>query len=167
MAVLVMDTATEALAAAVGKQEEILGSTMFRVPRGHSRLLQPAIQHLLSNTGLQPNDITLIGVGVGPGSYTGVRLGVSTAKAMATALCVPLVRIPTLAAIAAAAVATRTPVPTLVVPLLFARRGRAFGAMYEKHQDEWSCRESCVVQPVEQWTEAIRRQVQENPDIQV
>ncbi len=124
-----MDTATDALAVAVGSRGDSLASACIRVPRGHSRLLQPTVAKLLTAAGIDPADLSGICVGVGPGSYTGIRMAVSTAKAMATALGVPLYTVSTLAAIAdAAAVAEQGPVA--VLPLLYARRERAFGAVY-------------------------------------
>jgi len=157
MALLVMDTATEVLAAGValtaglapgqGGDVEAQGwgpasmavpvtaSTAVRVPRGHSRLLQPALAQVLEHAGIRPQDLTGIGVGVGPGSYTGVRLAVSTAKAMAFALGIPVYPLSTLAAMAAAAAPFANvggkQAPLRVVSLLYARRQRAFGAVFE------------------------------------
>ncbi|WDL95461.1 tRNA (adenosine(37)-N6)-threonylcarbamoyltransferase complex dimerization subunit type 1 TsaB [Alicyclobacillus sp. ALC3] len=129
MAVLAMDTATDALAVAVGSRGDSLASACLRVPRGHSRLLQPTVAQLLTAAGIAPADLTGICVGVGPGSYTGVRMAVSTAKAMATALGVPLYTVSTLVAIANAAVVAEQG-RVAVLPLLYARRERAFGAVY-------------------------------------
>lgn len=126
-----MDTATDTLAVAIGVGRDTLASASLRVPRSHSRLLQPTIAKLLTGTGMEPSDLTGLCVGVGPGSYTGVRIAVSTAKAMAAVLGIPLYTVSTLAAIAdAAAVAEAGPVA--VLPLLYARRERAFGAVYTR-----------------------------------
>lgn len=156
MAVLVMDTATQVLCAAIGTQTQLFGSTALLVPRGHSRLLQPTAEHLLKSAGIQPSDLTLIGVGIGPGLYTGVRMAVSTAKAMAAALSVPLVPISTLWTMAAAAVPGSVQKSTVICPLLYARRGRAFGAIYQKTGETWSERESVKVLPVAEWMDRLR-----------
>jgi tRNA threonylcarbamoyladenosine biosynthesis protein TsaB len=157
VAILVMDTATEALAVAIGQEREVIASSVFRVPRGHSRILQPAISHLLSQTGTDLASITGIAVGIGPGSYTGVRLAVSTAKAMAITLGVPLYPTPTLFGIAGATVPERHIRHTLVMPLLFARRGRAFGGFYLKKQNgAFECIKGSTVMSVEDWCNEAR-----------
>lgn len=131
MVVLALDTATHALAAAVGTDGDPVASAAVHVARGHSRLLQPTAAALLSAAGIRPGDLSAVCTGVGPGSYTGVRIAVATAKAMAVALSVPLFTVSTLAALAeAAAVGERG--ATAVMPLLYARRGRAFGAVYAR-----------------------------------
>ncbi|MBX6352593.1 MAG: tRNA (adenosine(37)-N6)-threonylcarbamoyltransferase complex dimerization subunit type 1 TsaB [Thermoflavifilum sp.] len=150
-----MDTATEVLAVAVGRGEEPLAGAAVRVPRGHSRLLQPTVLDLLRMCGLNPRDVELVAVGVGPGSYTGVRLAVSTAKAMATALGLPLVPVSTLRAVAGAACPGRPSASVRVLPLLFARRGRAFGALYEVSAAGWVCRIPPRVEAVEAWREHV------------
>ncbi len=147
-----MDTATETLAVAIGEGSEMIACSSFRVLRGHSRILQPTISHLLQHTGIHIDNITGIGVGIGPGSYTGVRLAVSTAKAMATTLSVPLYPVPTLFGIAEAARPGFPNRPSILLPMLFARRGRAFGAIYFKNTDgSYSTIKSSKVMPVLDW----------------
>jgi tRNA threonylcarbamoyladenosine biosynthesis protein TsaB len=163
MAVLAMDTATQVLAVAVGTAGRTLASAAVLVPRGHSRLLQPTVAELLQMCGLTARDVEAIGVGIGPGSYTGVRLAVSTAKAMAMALDLPLTPVSTLRAIAGAACPGTPAGPVRVVPLLFARRGRAFGAIYDATPTGWACRCAPRVLPVAEWAEQVRRTEAEGP----
>jgi tRNA threonylcarbamoyladenosine biosynthesis protein TsaB len=150
MAILTMDTATDALAVAVGDKERTRASMAVLVPRAHSRLLQPSIVHVLQASGISAKELTMIGVGVGPGSYTGVRMAVSTAKAMADALQIPLVPIPTLAALAETAMPAHVSFG-VVLTLLFARRGRAFGAIYEKRGHTWRVVTDLAAQPIDDW----------------
>lgn len=150
MAILTMDTATDALAVAVGDIERVRASMAVAVPRAHSRLLQPSIQNVLTAAGVSAKDLTEIGVGVGPGSYTGVRMAVSTAKAMADTLQIPLVPIPTLLGLAEAVVPGSIS-DCVVMPLLFARRQRAYGAIYQKHGNRWTALTEIVAQPVTEW----------------
>lgn len=152
-----MDTATETLAVGVATEKgQLLASSTTRIPRSHSRLLQPAIAETMWRAGLVMADLTSIGVGVGPGSYTGVRIGVSTAKAMCDALSLPLITVPTLHALAAAALPS---VPTrdvqLVASFLFARRGRAYGALYTRNSQGWRCLKRPVVQSMELWRDVL------------
>ena len=156
MAVLVLDTATETLAGGVGTSEGLLGSTALRIPRGHSVLLQPVLADLMAHTGLAPSNVTKIGVGIGPGSYTGVRIGVSTAKAMAMALGIPLVTLSTLLALAESAVPGNPTGRVVVLPMLYARRQRAFGAYYEKVAGAWRVRRPPCVDTIEGWMDGLR-----------
>jgi tRNA threonylcarbamoyladenosine biosynthesis protein TsaB len=155
MVVLGIDTATSVLAVGLGNENELLGSSSFLVPRGHSRLLQPTIASVLQSAGSSMREVQRLAVGVGPGSYTGVRLGVTTAKAMALALGIPVAPISTLHALADAALPYRTSHETWVVPLLYARRQRAFGAIYAKVGNVWRTITEQKVLPVSDWVDVL------------
>jgi tRNA threonylcarbamoyladenosine biosynthesis protein TsaB len=150
MAVLAMDTATQVLAAAVRTADGREGSVALHIPRGHSRLLHPALKGLLQASGVEPGALDEIVVGVGPGSYTGVRIGVAAAKAMAASLGVPVRPVSTLWMMAEAAVPDGDR-PTLVLPLLYARRQRAFGALYVKRSGLWTTVAPEQVLPIAEW----------------
>ncbi|WP_198851378.1 tRNA (adenosine(37)-N6)-threonylcarbamoyltransferase complex dimerization subunit type 1 TsaB [Alicyclobacillus sp. SO9] len=167
MALLVLDTATEVLAVGLtetlqtidlpqGEPSVLLTSTS-RVPRRHSVLLQPMMSGMLKAANQEPGELRGIVVGVGPGSYTGVRLGVSTAKAMAFALQIPLYPISTLFAMAAAALPAPTDVTQRVISLLYARRQRAFGAVFEKQGKTWVRLTEDRVQSLAEWSEECGR----------
>jgi tRNA threonylcarbamoyl adenosine modification protein YeaZ len=103
--VLAFDTATEAIAIAVGILERnrvslMLGSLDFAAPRAAMSRLLPAIDGLLDDLRLSPKDLSQVIVGRGPGSFTGVRIGVATAKGLAHGLGVPLSGVGTLDAMA-------------------------------------------------------------------
>ncbi len=151
VAILAMDTATDSLGVAIGENENLIACATFRIPRGHSRILQPAIAHLLQHSGMDAASLSGICVGIGPGSYTGVRIAVSTAKAIAMALEVPLYPIPTLAGIAQASVPWDVVSNILIMPMLFARRGRAFGALYKKNGNHIYCVQESLVMSVADW----------------
>ena len=159
MAVLTMDTSTQALSAALGKDGQTLASAVSLIPRGHSRLLQPMLQHLLQSAGWTPMDLTAVAVGMGPGSYTGVRLAVATAKALATTLSIPVIPIPTLAALAEAAYPGESLCTTYVIPLMYARRERAFGAIFAKTGVKWVCVEDTQVLQVSSWMDKLQKLV--------
>ncbi len=156
MVVLTMDTATDALSVAVGRMEdgavEVAAAAASLVQRGHSRLLQPLAMQVCQTAGVEPGDLEGIVVGVGPGSYTGVRLAVSTAKAMALVLGVPVLPVSTLWALAEAACPDQTAASWLVMPLVYARRRRAFGALYHKRFGVWRTLEEERVRPVGEWS---------------
>ena len=92
----------------------------------HSRTLLPTVNALLSQAGLRPQDLGLIVVDVGPGSFTGLRIGLSAAKGLAWALNKPLVGVHSLDVLA-----ERLPqAPGLYCPVLDARKGEVYTALY-------------------------------------
>lgn len=102
--------------------------------RTHSQQLVPLLDEALAEAGWRRQDLGAVAVGEGPGSFTGVRIGLSSAKAIAFALDVPLVTVSTLEAIALSTLLPpAAPVPQvgdLVCPLLDARRGEIYTALY-------------------------------------
>jgi tRNA threonylcarbamoyladenosine biosynthesis protein TsaB len=96
-------------------------------PNHAARLLELAEQ-ALGAAGVGWHDVDRVAVGVGPGSFTGLRIGVSTARALAQAHAIPLVAVSTLRALALAAASDRDPRPVLVA--IDARRGEAFAAAW-------------------------------------
>lgn len=109
-------------------------------PRHTSAVLTLA-DDALTAAGLTYADLDRVGVGVGPGGFTGLRIGVSTARALAQSLNVPLVAVPSLRALAAGA-----PAGAPVLAVLDARRGEAFVAAYEDGDERVAPR---VVRPEE------------------
>ncbi|QBI52353.1 tRNA (adenosine(37)-N6)-threonylcarbamoyltransferase complex dimerization subunit type 1 TsaB [Streptomonospora litoralis] len=108
MLLLAFDTATPAVTSAVCEADDGGGSGSVSVraaastvdARHHGELLSPQIADVLSRAGAEVTDLTHIAVGIGPGPYTGLRVGLATAHALAEALNVPCHGIPTLDALA-------------------------------------------------------------------
>ena len=92
MIVLGIDTSTEQTSVALGTEQEILGTARFAGVRRHDDLL-PAVERLLEWTGVELEHVGGVAVGIGPGLYTGLRVGVEAAKALAQVLGVPIVGI--------------------------------------------------------------------------
>lgn len=157
MRVIAMDTATDVLGVGVSRPDGTLASGVVqRIARGHSRLLQPTLQFAMTSAGLNMPDVERIGVGMGPGSYTGVRMAVATGKAMAHALGKPFVAVPTLDAIATTGMLAtgNTDVyrqARTVMVLLDARRHRAFGAQFQFVGQEMTSRKQAAVQDIALW----------------
>ncbi|MFD0679492.1 MULTISPECIES: tRNA (adenosine(37)-N6)-threonylcarbamoyltransferase complex dimerization subunit type 1 TsaB [unclassified Paenibacillus] len=80
---LAIDTSTSSMSVALTRGGELLGELNSKAERNHSIHLIPLIQQLLSSEGIHPRELDAIAVGVGPGSYTGVRIGVTVAKTFA------------------------------------------------------------------------------------
>lgn len=93
-----------------------------------SRRLMVTIKWLMQRLGAEWSDIDLLAVSLGPGSFTGLRIGLSTAKGLAFALGIPLIGIPTLDALASHVIACKG---DLVCPLLDARKSQIYTALYQ------------------------------------
>jgi tRNA threonylcarbamoyladenosine biosynthesis protein TsaB len=98
---------------------------------GHARTLVPEIKALVEEAGLAPGDIEAIAVSVGPGSYTGLRVGVTAAKTLSWAISCDLVAVSTLEALARDALSDLPPGTKRVVPAMDARRGQVYAAVFE------------------------------------
>lgn len=126
--ILGIDTATDTMSVAVGDSDAILGEITTNLKKNHSVRLMPAIKQLLEECSVVISDLDKIVVSAGPGSYTGLRIGVTIAKTLAWDLKIPIIGISSLAAIAGNFVLTDTP----VMPIIDARRGNVYGAIYER-----------------------------------
>jgi tRNA threonylcarbamoyl adenosine modification protein YeaZ len=123
---LAWDTCTEDGVIAVSENDAILGGSRFRTVKGHAGWLMPLVDAALKAAAREPRNIDMIAAGIGPGGYTGVKVGVSTAKALALALGVPLIGVPTLDLLAAHAPDGRGP----VLACMDARQGLVYAAGY-------------------------------------
>ena len=98
----------------------------------HSQTIMPMLEHLKQMIGIELEKIDAIAVTSGPGSFTGIRIGVATAKAMAMALNVPLIGIPTLDVMANNMVFT----DAMICPIMDARRNQVYTAYYQWEQEK-------------------------------
>ena len=126
MNVLAIDTATEQVAVAIGLDGEVRGSVTLAGGRRHAEQLAPAIRSLSRETGVAVSRLTAIAVGIGPGLFTGLRVGVTTAKVMAQALRIPVVGVSSLDLVAY----PLRHASRMVVVVLDARRHEVFHASY-------------------------------------
>jgi len=105
----------------------LLGQSFQNNGFSHSRTLMSMAEDLLKNLGLKPSDIGLIAVANGPGSFTGVRIGVSAAKGLAWGLDIPICGVSTLEAMARQ---TRFE-DVIICPVMDARRGQVYNALFQ------------------------------------
>ena len=104
--ILLIETATDVCSVAVSEGNEILSSGHITEARSQASQLAPLIQDTVSRAGMQISGLAAVAVSSGPGSYTGLRVGVSTAKGICFGAGIPLIGIETLTAIAYGAIRT-------------------------------------------------------------
>lgn len=131
MLVLAIDTSNTTLSIALVNDEQSLLEITETTKNDHSKRLMPAIERLFKETGYEPKQLDCIAVAEGPGSYTGVRIGVTVAKMLAWTLGKPLVSMSSLEL-----VARNMMEDGLVVPLFDARRETIFAGVYDARTKE-------------------------------
>jgi tRNA threonylcarbamoyladenosine biosynthesis protein TsaB len=131
--ILAFDTATPATTVALGRGDDVHEARHDPGPGerpGHQTMLLALAEQVLSEAGLGWGDVERLAVGVGPGSFTGLRIGVATARALAQASGLELVGVSTLEALARGAGDGAASEPRPVLAVLDARRGEAFAAAW-------------------------------------
>jgi len=126
MRILAVETATPQGSIALADDSGVLVEIQSPEGMAHARWLMPAIEQLFRETGLSLEEIDGLAVSAGPGSFTGLRIGLSTAKGLALAAGKPVVAVPTLDALA-------RPVPSrrrLLCPILDARKKEVYAAFF-------------------------------------
>jgi tRNA threonylcarbamoyladenosine biosynthesis protein TsaB len=121
-----VETSTLTGAAALLEDDTVVGECRLSVAVTHSERLLPTVDHLLRSAGRTLADVDAFAVALGPGSFTGLRIGVSTMKSLAFATGKPLVGVPTLDALAWTLPFARHP----VCPILDAKKGEVYAALY-------------------------------------
>lgn len=131
--ILAIDTSTRVLSLALHDGEQILAELTWRSANYHTVELSPSIASILGQSGIGPADLKAIAVALGPGSYTGLRIGLAVAKGLALANKTPLIGVPTLDIIAAAIGPEDIP----LCAILQAGRGRVCAGIYRWYDGEW------------------------------
>lgn len=130
MRILALETSTPTAGVALLDGERILQEVAAFVPQRHLEWLAPSIAQILRDVGWRPADVEALGVSVGPGAFTGLRIGVATAAAWARAREVPVVGVSTLETIAEGVTGNG-----YICPVLDARRGEVAGSLFERSVD--------------------------------
>ncbi|EOT28514.1 tRNA (adenosine(37)-N6)-threonylcarbamoyltransferase complex dimerization subunit type 1 TsaB [Enterococcus saccharolyticus] len=132
MKILAIDTSNQTMAVAVTEDQRLLGQLQTTVNKNHSKTLMPAIETLMRELDLTPQALDRIVVAQGPGSYTGLRIGVTTAKTLADTLNIELVGVSSLATVAGNCVGRNE----WIVPLFDARRQNVYAGAYQWQQGQ-------------------------------
>jgi tRNA threonylcarbamoyladenosine biosynthesis protein TsaB len=126
MRVLAVESSSIAGGVALLDGERLVAEYLLDVSVTHSERLMSAVDRVLADARWTPRDLRALAVAIGPGSFTGLRIGISTVKGLALALGLPIAAVPTLDAMAAA-----LPWPALpVCPVLDARKGEVYTSLY-------------------------------------
>lgn len=131
MNILALDTSGATASAAVAKDGYLIGEISLRHGKTHSQKVIPMIEALLDMLDMNKQDIHLLAVANGPGSFTGVRIGVVTIKAMAYALNVPVVEVSSLMSLAF----TISEQSGVVCPIMDARNRQVYTGIYKINAD--------------------------------
>lgn len=132
MLLLLIETATSICSVALAQDSEVLAEVHSTEPNAHSSKLSPFIDLIFKQCGLCPSKLDAVCVSSGPGSYTGLRIGVSTAKGFCYALDKPLLAVPTLQSMAAQFFVAHPSYHGLVCPMIDARRMECYTAVYSR-----------------------------------
>jgi tRNA threonylcarbamoyladenosine biosynthesis protein TsaB len=132
MQILAIDTSNQSLGVALVRDNEIVGEIVTNIAKNHSVRLMPAIDYLMKELTITPEQLDMIAVAKGPGSYTGVRIGLTTAKTLAWSLNIPIVGVSSLEVLAFRARFSNS----LICPFFDARRGLVYTGLYEAKEDK-------------------------------
>lgn len=126
MLVLALETSTPQTSVALGSEQGVLASASLSWARGHGEIVLPAVHHLLEWSEVELSQVGGVAVGLGPGLFTGLRIGVSTARALAQVLRVPVVGIGSLDIVAYSVRHSRWRIGAVID----GKRGEVFSAFY-------------------------------------
>lgn len=147
--ILYIDTALEVASIALSVNEQCIAEASNAVQNDHAAWLHTGIEALLKKNELTPQELDAVAVTTGPGSYTGLRVGLSSAKGLCYALQKPLITLSNLQVLAWVALTSNgesfESTDTLICPLIDARRMEVYYALYEKDLTEISSPAALIV----------------------
>ncbi|MDM5297058.1 tRNA (adenosine(37)-N6)-threonylcarbamoyltransferase complex dimerization subunit type 1 TsaB [Bacillus pumilus] len=126
MTILAIDTSNHTLGIALVRDDTVIGESITYLKKNHSVRAMPTVEALMKECGVAPSELSKIVVAKGPGSYTGVRIGVTIAKTLAWTLSLPITSISSLETLAANA----RYVDGYISPIFDARRGQVYTGLY-------------------------------------
>ncbi len=130
MKILGIDTATPILALGIIEEDKVLSEIRFNAGQTHAQILLPNIEKILKDSSLQLEDLDGIALSIGPGSFTGLRIGLATAKGLCFASGKPLLSVSTLDGL----VYFNRSLPYPLVPVLDAKKNEVYSAVYNTRE---------------------------------
>ncbi|MEN6356043.1 MAG: tRNA (adenosine(37)-N6)-threonylcarbamoyltransferase complex dimerization subunit type 1 TsaB [Armatimonadota bacterium] len=128
MLTVAIDSSQDMCTLALGRKTQLLSEYHFHHKMSLLRRLVPNIEMMLSDAGHKPQDLDAVFVSLGPGSFTGLRIGITTAKTLAWTLGKPIIGVPTLDAIAMGAADTAV---EIICPMIFARANEVYWTLMD------------------------------------
>ncbi len=128
---LLIETGTQKCSTAISCDDRIVAYRETDIPKAHASMLAPFIKEVLEESSLSIQDLSAVAVGEGPGSYTGLRVGVSTAKGICFGVDIPLIGVGTLNILSEMAIADGVREGSLIIPMIDARRMEVYTALYD------------------------------------
>lgn len=150
---LAVDTSTKIMGVALYTESSVLGEMIWQSDNYHTVELAPAIQQLLARCEKRAADLQALAVATGPGSYTGLRIGLAVAKGMALGLKIPLIGVPSLDIVAAAQPVSRAD----LICVLHAGRGRLAAGWYAAKEGAWHLQKPLEVLAAEELVKRITK----------
>lgn len=133
---LLIDTSAEQASLALANEGKILFTEENPLPKEHAAWLHPAIRRILESGRIKIEQLKAVAVSAGPGSYTGLRVGMAAAKGICFALKIPLITVNTLRLMGQAMLPLAKENNALICPLIDARRQEVFTAIYSLEMQE-------------------------------
>ena len=130
--ILHIETATQICSVALSENNRVIATRSSDEKNAHSRVLTVFIKEILKQNNFKPEDLDALAVSMGPGSYTGLRIGVSTAKGLCFAIDKPLIAIGTLQAMAIGMAEKAGSSDALYCPMIDARRMEVYSAIFDR-----------------------------------
>lgn len=158
MKILGIDTSTPIGSVALIDGENIVAEHTLSIVQAHSSRLMPAIDTVLKWGDITPDTLDGCAIGIGPGSFTGIRIGVATAKSLCYAVDKPIVGISTLEAIAYNLRWT----DSIVCPILDARRSEIYGSVFQGGP-EWHRLTDDLCLPIDAFLNELNKHTSQNP----
>ncbi len=131
MKIIALDSSSLTASVAIAEDDRILAEYNVQYKKTHSQTLLPMLDELARMTELDMESVDAVAIASGPGSFTGLRIGSSTAKGLAQALNVPVIEIPTLTGLACNLYGTNA----WICPIMDARRGEVYTGVYAYGED--------------------------------
>ncbi|GAB4489157.1 MAG: tRNA (adenosine(37)-N6)-threonylcarbamoyltransferase complex dimerization subunit type 1 TsaB [Anaerolineales bacterium] len=152
--ILAVDTSTPQIGVALYNGARVLAEHLWVSPARHTVELAPMVENMLQQTGLTVSQLTALGVAIGPGSFTSLRVGLSFVKGLAMGRGLPLIGIPTLEVVAAPVALDSRPLACL----LPAGRGRLAVGWFHAHETGWQAAGSPRVTTAEELSASIEQE---------
>lgn len=152
MKILAIETSTYSSSIAVLEDTKVMGEYYFDVGPSHTEKLVPSLDWLLKELNVPKSDLDIIAVSLGPGSFTSLRVGISTAKGISYSLGIPVIGVSSLKVLALNVIHT----PYDICSLIDARRGEVFAALFRSSNGELKRLTEDMVMSPEQLLDVIR-----------